>query len=186
MYIVPKYEPKIRVISKDGSETVYKNLEEFLKHNSLHFIRSHVVTTFKEFPVNFRPRIYLLRQEDRELLDLYIVRDEFGSVFSAGELIHAQEKRIRENPGYSRWRVDLSHHVYRQNPVPHTGKNSWSFGHYYRRPKTTQEMRWAIAHEKYVRGRRSKRHLPSSWDDVPRSDIRERKNWKRNRKTQWK
>ena len=183
MYIVPQYEPKIRLIARDGTETVYNNYDEFLEHNSLYFIREHVATTFRDFPEG---RHVYLSWEERQSLDLYIVRDEFGSVFSAGELIHAQEKRIRENPGYSRWRVDLSHHVYRQNPVPHTGKNSWSFGHYYRRPKTTQEMRWAIAHEKYVRGRRSKRHLPSSWDDVPRSDIRERKNWKRNRKTQWK
>ena len=36
---------------------------------------------------------------------------------------------------------------------------------YFRRPRTTQERRWNIAHKKYVRGRRSPKLIPSAWED---------------------
>jgi hypothetical protein len=36
-----------------------------------------------------------------------------------------------------------------------------------------------------IRCKRNLRNLPNPWDDYPRSDIRDRKNWKSQRKTQW-
>ena len=63
-------------------------------------------------------------------------------------------------------------------------------GHCYRRPKTTQEHRWAHAwdDEEFApkpRGRRCGHNLPTAWDDIWRwkSDS---KSWKNYRKTQWK
>jgi hypothetical protein len=57
---------------------------------------------------------------------------------------------------------------------------------------TTQERReWfdyidALAeYPEWVRKRRSMKELPSAWDDIPRSDSRDR-SWKRHRKTQYR
>lgn len=48
---------------------------------------------------------------------------------------------------------------------------------YFRRPRTTQERRWNEAHRKYVRGRRSPKLLPTTWDDMYKSSVDSR-SWK--------
>lgn len=73
---------------------------------------------------------------------------------------------------------------YRYDPVP--GVKHWrnSILSYYRRMKTTQERRWSLAHQPYVRGKRNKRNLPNSWDDY--HYARREKGWKRTKKKrQW-
>lgn len=52
-------------------------------------------------------------------------------------------------------------------------------------PKTIQEMRSAAAYPAFVRGKRSIRSLPSSWDGDMRKDRPETKSWKLYRKKQW-
>ena len=52
-----------------------------------------------------------------------------------------------------------------------------------RHPKTTQERR--ANQDGYARKKRCLHHLPSAWDDIGRSDWRDR-SWKRHRKTQYK
>lgn len=80
---------------------------------------------------------------------------------------------------------------YRSAPVPRTGKRSG--GRYYRRMKTTQEIKAAlslladdVAVEHRIRARPSRngRNLVQAWDDVP--ILRDDRSWKRFRKTQWK
>jgi len=75
---------------------------------------------------------------------------------------------------------------YRKDPVPHTGKNNWRFYNWYKTPRTAQELRWNEPHKEYTRGRRCKGWLPTAWDDYQRGDVRNRKNWKSCRRTQWK
>lgn len=65
---------------------------------------------------------------------------------------------------------------FRYDPVPGSGKN-WHNTNFFRRPKTLQELKWTFEHKKYVRGKRKKKYLPTSWDDIPRND-RKNKNWK--------
>lgn len=78
---------------------------------------------------------------------------------------------------------------FRFDPVPGTGKwwNPWKFYNFYKKPKTTQERRWAIAYPEFVRAGRSARNLPNAWDDWPRTDYRHSKCWKKCRKVkkQW-
>lgn len=57
--------------------------------------------------------------------------------------------------------------VFRQTPVPYVG-GSGKYGRYFRRPKTTQEKRWSLAHSDFVRGKRNAINLPDPWDDQPR------------------
>lgn len=64
----------------------------------------------------------------------------------------------------------------------------------YRRINTTHERRWSLAYEEaneygcYVRGKRSKRSLPNTWDDICIGSHNHGKSWKKNskRKKQWK
>lgn len=83
---------------------------------------------------------------------------------------------------------------FRKGVVPRTGnrRRRWGRG-WYRRPRTNQERRenaqlWededALDYDIQPR-RRGHVDLPTSWDDVRRSDVRDR-NWKRHRSKQWK
>lgn len=74
---------------------------------------------------------------------------------------------------------------YRFDPVPgiHHFKNS--IQRYHRRIKTTQERRWALAHKKYIRNKRSYTAIPNAWDDIKNKSLHI-KNWKRTKKRkQW-
>ena len=73
---------------------------------------------------------------------------------------------------------------FRYDPVPdvHCHKRLHT---YYRRIRTTQERRWAYAHEGYFRRKRNAKNLPNSWDDFYASKNRTR-SWKRTKKKhQW-
>lgn len=75
---------------------------------------------------------------------------------------------------------------YRYDPVP--GVHHWknSIHPYYRCMKTTQEIRWFYAHkdEVRIRGKRTPKQLPNSWDD--HSHAHREKGWKRSKKKrQW-
>lgn len=106
----------------------------------------------------------------------YILRDSFGSIVSP-EHIHnvwwanTKKSKFRNYPTYNTWSKQKS-------------------GHWFRRPKTTQERRWNDAWddvEDAPKGRckRNSKNLISAWDDYSRSDQYDR-NWKKHRKTQWK
>ncbi len=62
-----------------------------------------------------------------------------------------------------------------------------NYEHYgsYRAPKTTQEKRIYPEHKEYVRGKRTKRMLPGTWDDVKTTHWRMRKSWKVKRQKQY-
>ena len=52
-------------------------------------------------------------------------------------------------------------------------------------PRTIQEMRAAAALPEFVRGKRTIRALPSSWDGDMRKDRAETRSWKLYRGKQW-
>lgn len=56
----------------------------------------------------------------------------------------------------------------------------------YRHFKTTQERRAYFAHKEYVRGKRSARSIPSSYDDLQNRSWHMRKSWKEKRTTQYR
>lgn len=81
---------------------------------------------------------------------------------------------------------------YRRDPVPFTRcrRGSGYCSSYLKRPRTTQERR-AYFHDEIseydiqIRGSRSPRNLPDTWDDYIRADVGI-KNWKKFRRTQYK
>jgi len=89
------------------------------------------------------------------------------------------------------WRIRYDASTFRTAPVPGTGKRGG--GHYFRRPRTTQERRAASAFgtdRDYieaggkVRASRNATNLVSAWDDIHRS--RDDRSWKSSRRTQWR
>lgn len=111
----------------------------------------------------------------------YIIRDSLGNCYNPGIVGEDSWKKIRERRKY-RWGYP--------NPRQPGSRTGQGWGHMYRRPKTTQERRWAHAWDDEdfapkVRKARNKKNLVDAWDDR-RLSSREDRNWKRFRKTQWK
>ena len=184
MYTIEPYRTEIRLISNlNGLVGVYPDYESFLDSLTHDFIKNRIVITFKDWPG--RGWLYLWRPG--EPYERFVVRDKFGSAFSPGEIYNDFVERRTETykPKWMWWK--LRHEfIYRQTPVPLTGKKKWYFRNYYKCPKTTQERRWSFAHSNYVRGKRRSHVLPNTWDDRPRSDVSNRKCWKSKKiKRQW-
>lgn len=181
MYNVPDYKIEIRLIDQNRVVKSYPDYDTFISSIGYYFVEHHVVTTFKDWPGR-----WFDFWKFEETFKKYIVRDKFGSVFTPTEIL----KDIRSNTYHSYdlhlWFLKRFDFTYRKTPVPFTGGKNWSFHNHYKVPKIMQEKRWGIAHKEYVRGKRRAKYLPDPWDDHQRGDIRNRKNWKSRRKTQWK
>lgn len=182
MYTVQRYEPEIRLISREGVEKVYPNYEAFLEDMTYSFVESRVLTTFKDENLNW----FLVGLFYKEVKPPhFVVRDEFGSVFSRDEILADLNRKRFEQIRNSRWHKLRHDFLYRRTPVPHTGKRKWYFKHFYKTPRHIQEKKWNIAHKEYVRGKRSPANLQNPWDDYKRSDAGI-KSWKNQKiKRQW-
>lgn len=179
MYTVPQYKIEIRLISHDGVVEVYPDYETFINNIKYYFVEQHVVTTFKDWPARWFDFWKFGKAYKK-----YIVRDKFGSVFTPTEILR-DIKVVNSTRNLHQWFLKKLDFTHRKTPVPFTGKRKWGFGNFYKTPRHAQERRWNIAHKEYVRGKRHPGYLPNPWDDYPRSDVYD-KNWKRQRKTQWK
>ena len=70
---------------------------------------------------------------------------------------------------------------FRKGPVPYTGSGHW---HYYRRPRTTQEIRQNSIPEYGEFVRKKRKYIPTSWDDIGRNISRSWKDQSKKKK-QW-
>lgn len=80
------------------------------------------------------------------------------------------------------------YYKFRCDAVPGINHYQWAFKHYYRKfPKPEPQDNESISEAKqYTRNYKIKNHnTPSSWDDIPRSDVYDR-SWKRHRDRQFK
>lgn len=97
---------------------------------------------------------------------------------------------ITGNDGYKTAEVWSTHGEafrFRMEPVPGVHKYKKSSRGYYRHPRTTQELRLVEPHSEFVhiRRKRSKRYLPTWYDDLTIADNRQH-GWKRSKKKrQW-
>jgi len=128
----------------------------------------------------------------------YLLLDEQGLIiplWKITECFNHVKAEFETKSWIWRWyRQNLKHCEYRRDPIPETGKHRWRFSNQFRNPKTMAERREADGigwdkDAKYYgvkcRNKRSHKMLPSSYDDVQRSDLRNCRNWKQNRKKQW-
>lgn len=176
------------VILKDSykgffDNTNYSSIEEFVNSNEFRSIRESLT----EHPCY----TYSIQDTIWDQTHRYNLLDECGLIIPLWKIREAIPKQ-------QQWR----HHdsicyqsEYRVDPVPYTGKSRWHFSNYYRNPNTKQERTInnnhihdedIIDYNIKIRTKRCGYNLPSSWDDVCRSDIRNKNGWKSNRKTQYK
>lgn len=192
MYKVPEKPLNIRLIDESKNIWEYRNLEEAAKELFKifsHTISSHIGDHFNAY------RGVWYDDENQTFHKFsnypYILRTELGDIVSLKELREALPRHIYR---WERRDALIKSAGFRQGPVPRTGKRRWRFASFYRRPKTRQEIKESdsyfldedmIYYNIKSRAKRSSHSLPSSWDDVVRSDYG-LKNWKNYRKTQWK
>jgi len=188
MYQIQPYQPRIRLIGNDGTVVEYSCWDDFLDVANYWVVHNSVVTKFNDprDPITIDWYFEDLRRHRARRVH-YVVRDEFGKVFNRQEVLDAiaAENRARNHEKYSYF-YNKNNFIYRKTPVPYTRKRRGHKGCFYRRPKTTQEKRWGYVDMEFIRGGRRPHNLPDSWEDIPRSDIRIKKSWKKYRKTQYK
>jgi hypothetical protein len=129
---------------------------------------------------------------DRKQYWYYDVYDEDLNLLDTKKLIRdiqefkCQERRFeyRTGVGYFPRYYKNNYLGFRNGPVPGIHKYG-RFSGAYRHPHTTQELRANQGNEEYVRGRRKKKTLPNSWDDIGRSNWNS-KSWKNQKvRKQW-
>lgn len=111
----------------------------------------------------------------------YIAYDEYYNLIDYKVLEDWASNSCKQYKQFSR--NNYGDHEYRNGPVPGTG--GWKNGHYFRRPKTRNELKANCDpdHKEYVR---KGRWVPSSWDDIPVSADRIKRSWKKQKKRkQW-
>jgi len=182
MYDIPQYEVEIHLISNiQGLLAIYKNYKEFIEDVNYLTLERHLVTTFKDYPLEWWKRW----ERDKKFKKL-IVRDKFGSVYSRTEILNDKLNNNQIKRSFSDYYRRKFNFIYRKTPVPYTGKNKWHFSDFYKVPKIAQERRWYYAYPEFVRGKRRPGYLPDAYDDKPRADVDNRKCCKQRRKHQWK
>lgn len=178
MHTIPQIGPWVELIGENGSVSRYDNYKKFIENTSYYFVKNHLVLSFKD---RVTRSIFYCGDTPKEL---YILRDQFGSVFSPAEVIndignYKWDNIPKFSITYNRYNYD-----FRYDPVPYTGKRGG--GNLFRHPHTTHERRYGHAHGKYVRPKRRPHYLPNSWDDIYRSGAYHNKSWKNQKKRkQW-
>lgn len=125
-------------------------------------------------------RPYVFCHEDWTVVDVRIYRSEAWWKSMLGR------KWRRDAYSGNEYGITLIKHGipfrYRIDPVPFTG-HSGSHGHYYRHPHTYRDIRVNSDPELAPYVRNARKHLPTSWDDIPRNHDR---GWKSQKKRhQW-
>lgn len=122
------------------------------------------------------------------ILYRYLLLDENELIIPMWKI---EELYIQYPVPFRSWRRKVPY-KFRCDPVPGI-RGRWSCGSWYKRPRTLQEMRAAVAlehdedtREYHIKPRRSRPNVPNSYWDMQRSDVRNCKSWKSVRKTQWK
>lgn len=178
MYNVTPIPVRIIVYERDGKLYHYDSYTEFLLY-AKYFI-SHLGDNPKH-----QHRTYYYG-EDISMYYRYWVKDEFGNEISRDKILEDLPRRKRH--------IYYPHTVYREDPVPNTGKHKGGYATWWKHPRTTQEMReyYKLEVEKmdtgypiHYRAKRTPHYLPTAWDDVIKSRWGNRC-WKKFRQKQYK
>lgn len=193
-----KFTDKIYLLHKDGRRWEFKDIYDAVEtlkdwglydghHRDSKYIDDH-----------YRAIGHYDHDHEEYVIDghiEYILRSDFGEIITIADLNTARD--IVRNDRFDAY-LDNKHSIatknYRNGPVPNIRCLRGGGYSYYRRIHTFAEhrdneglLRDEDAQEYRVipRPKRVSMNLPNSWDDIGRSDYRN-KNWKRHRKTQWK
>lgn len=170
MFTVPKYQPRITYIHRDGTKKVFDSIDHVIREFGRNWLAHNVGPDFTvEAYRDYWGQPYYSHFEA-------ILRDDQGQPV----LVEPTPRGRRYRNRFACWDGT--------GPVPGTGRQHG--GHWFRSPRTHDAHRLAVSvikeeGEPPIRAKRNPRHIPSSWDDLPIGANRNR-NWKRHRKTQWR
>lgn len=198
MYTVPEFIPKVYLIHKDGRKWEFKSIIEAA--NKLFKWRMYGLHSLDRALIgaHFTEHHDFIYDRDEGRYTTfshydYIVRDELGDIITRHDLVE-----VRNKNRIAKWRfryieqAKVAEKYFRKLPIPYTRCHRGGSS-YYRKIRTTSEHREndfllfdedALEYRIKARPRRYQ-DLPTSWDDIHRSDYRD-KGWKRHRKHQWK
>jgi hypothetical protein len=175
MHVIPPYEAGVTLFHYSGTSQFFASRRALFEHLGWYRLSRYLGPYFDESRWS-----YVARAAGQVLspADFYEFRSPAKLNMSGGSLVarheYREELRRRAKP--------------RSGPVP--GIHRRRGGNAYRIPGTANERRanafvdWESG-EPAVRAARSWKALPSTWDDLERSDYRMR-SWKQYRKHQWK
>ena len=168
-----------------GKTTTYESAEEFAKAVHRRSVEGRIgdashLKNRDSFGLWYGYPTYLLYDEHGLIVPIWKVEEILRQTKSKHKTWHERIWGGRRN------------YVFRRGPVPFIHKCRGGYG-YYKHPKTWAEKRAAAAleydedaREYNIKPRRSVPNIPEAWDDRARSDIRNRRSWKKNRRHQWK
>ncbi len=153
------------------------------------------VRVYHRYPEYYNPGEWPEREESQVE---WVIKDADWRTLDVGELkqniltVKPKEEKKKGLHIYGpRGRRFYEYPEFRKGPWPRTGHARWRFRHYYRRMKTQSIIRDHITMaadgmNHYIRGKRRKKIIPTSWDDYGRSDCYDR-SWKActKKKKQW-
>jgi len=161
----------VTLFYRDGGRTTYASKEHALRALGLTWISENVGEHFVVGDSTCDP------WSGRAALHYaYILRDHEGKPLQAWDFRRKPTRRYAFQPTPPHG-----------SPVPYVHKSRGGNG-WYRRPGTQAERRMnqaVDADEPQARAARTGTSLPSTWDDVRRTDA-DQQGWKRHRARQWK
>ena len=175
----------------DGVKIKFASKAKALKTLGIRFIQKSVRIDFRYFShtewrttkvlVNGKFRSKVTCQSVLATCD-YILRDDCGNKLTESNFYPTS---IYADPHQASWPTRAYGYYCGYGPVP--GVHKPSSGHMFRRLKTMNAVRQSVVIEDDIapRAKRSSNTLPDSWDDHMIGAYSNR-NWKRQRKTQWK
>lgn len=193
IHVVTEPRRKVFLVRYTGEVYVYDSYREFLT-----YLRSDVIDGLgKSFrDVRYYYRTYWYPEHRVEKYPIYTIwvahwDHKSGSIIDRTQISKDWDEyksSIRIHSRHRTWWHYRNNKVFefRRDPVPFIHIRHWHKGTYYHHMKTTQERRWSLAEKEdgvRWRGKRNFHNLPNAWDDWTRFTE---KNWKSQRRHQWK
>lgn len=189
MVVIPEYPIyAVRLIHRDGSVRRYSDLNGLIAQFGTHWLIANTVSHFGQYSHGEtligtnRKTVGVIRHYSQAD---YMLRDAQDEPITHDQIIEAADKARRV-------RIELRLLRKRKRnwngtgPVPDLRK--WGNEKWFRRPKTHQVRRMALAADPSdapPRAKRNTQNIPTSWDDLGRRDVNSN-NWKRFRRYQYK
>lgn len=127
---------------------------------SLNYKDKYRVKSFKDYEVKYEIRDIMVIDEDNRIIDIRQYKDKIAN--------------CKEDYYFYKSKTNL---IFRKSPIPYTKKRRCKI---YRNPKTFQEIRENCDNEtsQYIRAKRTRKYLPTYYDDINRGNYKS-KSWKK-------
>lgn len=188
-YIVETIKTKkVFLVRKDGMRIAFKSLEALSYWLSKKVSSKRAVNPFGCLGIGQQFVVDAGQDYFGNKITYYyewVIEDASGNRIPPGD-VPKSKKAIKRERYVRKWREKAF--IFRSGPVSNTGgARGRRVSDYMRYPQTHAILKECYKpleeFEPNIRSSRSRKYIPTSWDDIPRSCQR---SWKKHRKTQWK